>query len=57
MKNGLGTAIGASVDSKEARGASRTGTVAEPPYRPLDIDDPEGRFGKWMPGDDPDDWR
>lgn len=24
---------------------------------PLDIADPDGRFGNWMPGDDPDDWR
>lgn len=27
------------------------------PYTPLDIADPDGRFGNWMPGDDPDDWR
>lgn len=24
---------------------------------PLDINDPDGRFGTWMPGDDADDWR
>jgi hypothetical protein len=37
---------------KAAVTASSTST-----YVPLDIDDPNGRFGSWMPGDDEDDWR
>jgi len=54
MKNGVNTTGGASAKSA---GAAKTKTASEPPYVPLDINDPDGRFGTWMPGDDPDDWR
>lgn len=37
--------------------AIATAAGASSSYTPLDIADPDGRFGNWMPGDDPDDWR
>lgn len=62
MKNGCGTTstacttTGALADQASDNASARTES-GEAPYTPLDINDPDGRFGNWMPGDDPDDWR
>ena len=59
MKNGCGT-TGNTEDAPAVSAsacASARAESGETPYTPLDINDPDGRFGNWMPGDDPDDWR
>ncbi|CAN5135360.1 hypothetical protein BH10CYA1_BH10CYA1_64100 [soil metagenome] len=50
------TASGAPAKSANPLTAAKA-DVCETSYTPLDIADPDGRFGLWMPGDDPDDWR
>jgi hypothetical protein len=61
MKGGIATKCGASKGGDSGRAIAADVAVprasVRTDYVPLDIADPDGRFGDWMPGDDLDDWR